>query len=332
MPPGGSITRSSVSDTFPRVTLRKTSLRKTSPVKFLAVTVSMGAMLASTLTAPPTHAADEKQACVTASDEAQRLRDERKLTKAREQMVLCAREACPGIVRKDCLQWLSEVEASLPSVVLSARNAEGGDISSAKVTADGTMISDKLDGKSIFVDPGPHTFKFEVEGQPSVEQQAVIREGEKNRAITATFGTTPPEVNRSNPVTQAPNEPERKSAPVAGYIIGGVGLVALGGFVYFGLTGKSDVSTLRDGCGQTHSCSQDDVDSAKSKLLIADVSLGIGIVALGVATYMILTHDSAPASAKVGTLTPRAPARAPTVDFGARALPGGGAATLGGRF
>jgi hypothetical protein len=302
--------------------------QKTSRAKFLAVTVSMGAVLASTLTAPPTHAADDKQACVTASDEAQKLRDEGTLKQAREQLVLCAREACPGIVRKDCLQWLSEVEASLPSVVLSARNAQGGDISSAKVTVDGTMISDKLDGKSIFVDPGPHTFKFEVEGQPAVEQQAVIREGEKNRAITATFGTSTPPEGTPNPVTQAPSEPDKKSAPVAGYIIGGVGLVALGGFVYFGLSGKSDVSTLRDGCGQKHSCTQDEVDSAKSKLLIADVSLGIGIVALGVATYMILTHDSAPSSAKVGALAPRRPA----FDFGARALPGGGAATLGGRF
>jgi hypothetical protein len=239
-------------------------------------------------------------------------------------MVLCAREACPGIVRKDCLQWLSEVEASLPSVVLSARNAQGGDISSAKVTADGVMISDKLDGKSIFVDPGPHTFKFEVEGQAPVEQQAVIREGEKNRAITATFGTTPEAT--PNVVTPPPAETDKKSAPVAGYILGGVGLVALGGFAYFGLTGKSDVSTMREGCGQQHACSQDEVDSAKSKLLIADVSLGVGIVALGVATYMILTHDSAPSSAKVGS------AALKRFDFGARALPGGGAATLGGRF
>jgi hypothetical protein len=318
-------------------TSRRPVVRLLGRRRLLAVTMCIGSLLAPMLTASAADAADDKQACVTASDEAQKFRDERKLTQAREQMLLCARESCPGVVRKDCLQWLSEVEASVPSVVLGARNAQGGDISAARVSVDGTKITDKLDGKSIFVDPGPHTFKFEVEGQPAVEQQAVIREGERNRAITATFGAAAPETPITSPVTPAPTEPDKKSAPVAGYIVGGVGVLALGGFAYFGLTGKSDVSTLRDGCGQTHSCAQDDVDSAKSKLIVADVSLGVGIVALGVATYLILTHRSASSTAKVGA---GGGAGRPLELSGlsglsglsARALPGGGAATLGGRF
>ena len=258
-------------------------------------------------TSSPAHA-DEKQACVTASDEAQKLRDERKLVKSREQLLLCARDACPNVVRKDCSQWLSEVEASLPSVTLSARDGAGHDFAAVHVTLDGAPLTDTLDGKAIFVDPGPHTFRFEVAGKPAVEQQTVVREGERNRAVAAQFGepagATP--TTRTQTTTAPPTEPDHKSTPVVGYAVAGVGVLALGGATFFWLTGKSAVSDLRNGCGvpfagqSTGHCAQSDVDSAKSKLIVGDILAGVGLIAVGVGVYMIISGSSAPTHAKVG--------------------------------
>ncbi len=295
----------------------------------LSVQVSL-ALLATTA---PAHA-DEKQACVTASDEAQKLRDERKLVKSREQLLLCARDACPNLVRKDCSQWLSEVEASLPSVTLSARDSAGHDFATVHVTLDGAPLTETLDGKAIFVDPGPHTFKFEVEGKPAVEQQTVVREGERNRAVTAQIGeiAEAPGVPATRTGTTAPRmEPEHTSTLAVDYAVVGVGVLALGGATYFWLSGKSAVSDLRNGCGvpsagQTSGhCAQSDVDSARSKLLIGDIVAGMGIIAVGVGVYMIISGSSAPTHAKVG---------ASQLNFSPvfTPVPRGGVAGLGARF
>ena len=274
--------------------------------------------------------ADDKQMCVDSSEQAQRLRDERKLVKAREQLLACVRDACPGVIRKDCSQWLAELESSLPSVVLSARDANGHDLTSAKISFDDQPLTNRLDGKSIFVDPGPHHFKFEVDGQTPIEQQVVIREGERNRPITANFvGETEPlhagrDAGGHQGGAGAPIQ-ETKAPPVAAFVLGGVGIVALGSFAFFGLTGTSDVSTLRDGCGVTHSCAQTDVDAARTKLLIADISLGVGVVTLGVATYMFISGSSN-GSAKAQT------SKVDTLELDVRAIRGGGAAAMSAHF
>ena len=62
----------------------------------------------------------------------------------------------------------------------------------------------------------------------------------------------------------------------------------MGGFAFFGLTGQGDKDQLRDTCAPLRACSQDDVDAARTKLVIADVALGVGVVALAVATYMFI--------------------------------------------
>jgi hypothetical protein len=55
------------------------------------------------------------------------------------------------------------------------------------VSVDGEALVNSLDGKSVMVDPGPHTFKFETAGAKSVSSTAVIREGEKTRVIAIVF-------------------------------------------------------------------------------------------------------------------------------------------------
>ncbi len=266
--------------------------------------------------------AEAKQACVAASEEAQTLRDEHALTKAREKLVLCARDTCPRVVRKDCSEWLSEVDASLPTVVLAAR-AGGTDVSTATVSLDGHPLADHLDGKALLVDPGPHTFRFELAGKPPIEQRVVVKEGEHNRAITADFDGAG-NVTDPGHTASPPDEPRAKPSFVPAYVAGGVALVAVGGFAFFGITGRSDVSNLRDTCGATHSCKQDDVDAAKKKLLVADISLGVAVVAAGVATYFFLSASSK-GSAKAEA------SRALHLTAGP-VSGGGGAAALGGAF
>jgi hypothetical protein len=58
-------------------------------------------------------------------------------------------------------------------------------------------------------------------------------------------------------------------------------VAGIAGFVILGAMGRSKQSDLDGSCGRTHSCAQSDVDSIKTKYLLADVSLGLGIAGLG---------------------------------------------------
>ncbi len=290
------------------------------------------------------HAADEKTACAGASDSGQKLRDEGHLVKARQEFLVCARDVCPPTIKKDCADWLTQSEASLPSVVLGAKDAQGQDLATAKVTIDGQPSDEKLEGKAMFVDPGPHTFRFEIPGEKPIDQQIVVREGEKNRVVSVSWEKAATQQQQPGGATPPPPEPESKPNHIPAYVVGGIGIVALGVGTVFAIVGTGDYNDLKNGCGQTKSCTDDDVSPVKTKILIADIAFGVGIVAIGTAVVLYLTETgSGSAHAQVGSLrAPGAPPKkkqatgfagfvsAPKFDFAP--LPGGGAAMLGGSF
>ena len=132
--------------------------------------------------------ATDIQACLTASEKGQRARSSGKLRDARDQFLVCGGEGCPAMVRRDCSQWQTELVTLMPSVVFGAKDKQGRDLFDVVVTMDGEALVKKLDGKSVGLDPGPHTFKFEAPGQPPIIERALVKEGEKARVIAVTFG------------------------------------------------------------------------------------------------------------------------------------------------
>jgi hypothetical protein len=296
----------------------------------LATLATLTVMAASTtaLAGEGVARADEREQCASAADQAQQLRDEGKYRRAREQLIICARDACPAPIKRDCLEWLSQIESTAPTVVFGAKEGTK-DLSDVKVSVDGAAVTDRLDGKPVQMDLGKHTVKFEYQGQTK-EEDIIVGAGQKNRNVTVTFTAS------AGPTAPAASEGGGGSL-VPALVVGGVGVLALGSFAFFGLGGKSDVSDLEKTC-KPH-CAQSDVDAAQTKLLIADISLGVGIVALGVATYLVITRPKVEADVKTGhaSATPR-PVALPrkaalsdvSVDFGA--VNGGAMGSFGARF
>jgi hypothetical protein len=284
---------------------------------------------ASTLLVLETAArADDREQCNSAADQAQQFKDEGKYRRAREQLLICARDVCPTPIKRDCLEWLTQVEATAPTVVLSAKDGTK-DLSDVKVSVDGVAVTERLDGKPLQMDLGKHVVKFEYQGQTK-EEEVVIGAGQKNRSVTVTFGGAAAGAGR---VAPPPGGGESQSGSlVPAFVVGGIGIVALGSFVIFGLGGKSDVDDLKDSNCKPQ-CDESKVDKARTKLIIADISLGVGIVALGVATYMILTRPNIDASVtKAGNTSPTPPKRTSGVSFDFGAVTGGAMGSVGGRF
>jgi hypothetical protein len=268
----------------------------------LVATTSLLALLA--FGAPAS--ADDKQACVAASEKAQQLKNAGKLSEAREQLNACSRAECPKLIQQDCTQWMSELLAALPSVVPGAKDRKGRDIVDVRVSVDGKVVAHSLDGKAIVLDPGVHTFHFEASGAPTIDEQVVVKPGEKNRLVTVTFakgedaaGPASGHTGHSGAGTGAPpEEPPRSSPPVAAYIVGGVGLVTLGVAGVFLLGANSDARGLRDSCAPR--CSQTEVDDIQDKYNLAGITAGIGGALLVTGVVLFIVHSSSRSSRSVG--------------------------------
>jgi hypothetical protein len=81
-----------------------------------------------------------------------------------------------------------------------------------------------------------------------------------------------------------------RSVPPAAVVVGAVGVLGLGGFAYFGLTGKARESQLDSSCAPR--CQQSDADHLRMTYLAADISLGVGVAALGIATWIAVASVS----------------------------------------
>ncbi|MBX3187243.1 MAG: PEGA domain-containing protein [Labilithrix sp.] len=242
--------------------------------------LALGLSLA--LAAAPARAGDV-EACVKAAELGQAARRSDRLLEAKSQFIRCASDACPAVIRSDCARWLDDVDARIPAVSVRA-TSEGADVA-ARVSIDGVAIADAA-SKSIPLDPGKHTFRAEADGYETAEQSLVVAQGEKARVVTIAMKT-----KVAQPLApEAPPPPdEGKGTTPFVYPALGLGALALGTFTVFAISGRSDASDLRDGCGKTATCAEADVDAVRSKYLVADISLTIGLVALGTAAILWLT-------------------------------------------
>ena len=120
--------------------------------------------LAVSATSGTAHADPTKDECINANESAQALRAAGKLRDAKDELTLCVAQSCPGAVRDDCSERLSEVLKALPTVVFAVRSAAGADVSAVRVKVDGVLLTAKLDGRAIPIDPGQHSFVFEARG------------------------------------------------------------------------------------------------------------------------------------------------------------------------
>ncbi|MEO7113588.1 MAG: hypothetical protein ABI183_24330 [Polyangiaceae bacterium] len=229
--------------------------------------------------------ASETDVCVAAAERAQVERKKTAFIAARNDLVICAGEACPLQVRNDCKGWLTEVDAAQPSIVPSFIDENGADVSDVSVSSDGVLLLDHIDGRAVAINPGAHTLVFSRQND-SVVQKIVVREGEHDRVVTV----------QAPKKSLAPVSEPTSSSGVspAVWVLGGVGVLALGTAAGFWIAGRDARGDLYDTCGTNGSCSNEDVDSAKRKLVIGDVLAGVGIAAIGAAVIIaIVVHPNA---------------------------------------
>jgi len=284
----------------------------------------LGLTLAVALGAKPervAHADNAKHACVAASTEGQTLRREDKLLAARDKLRVCAADPCPSIVKSHCNRWLSEIEAQIPTAIVRARDAHGGDVFTAQVAIDG---NESALGRPETLDPGEHVATVKGANGISVEKKFLLVDGEKGRVITVDLGGLVPTTNGDAATSAVPvtSEPSSRSSaiPLGAWVLGGVSIVAFGTSIAFAVVTSNDLNGLRQTCAPY--CTDSDTSNGRTHALITDVSLGVGIAgAAGAVAWAIFGRSSGATKTAV---------TGPSLDV--RPLPGGALGTVALRF
>jgi hypothetical protein len=226
-----------------------------------------------------------KDECVAAAEEGQQLQTARKFVTARDKFLVCSRSACPPVIVRDCSRWLASIDGSLSSVVFAARRADQ-DLTDVLVRVDGQPLTSSLDGKAILIDPGTHSITFEWSGR-QVEQRIVVAEGEKNRKVSIVFDEL--SGGEREPQREAPVVHQRRPIPLMTYVLGAAALAAFGSAIGFGVGGRSQLDRLH-GCAPH--CPSSEVSALRTDMVLTDVSLGIGVIAAGIASWLFFTRPT----------------------------------------
>lgn len=252
------------------------------------------------------HAGNEPvDACIASYDRYESRLAAGDLLEAKKGLARCGASGCPGALQRECVTALAALEPRVPTVILVARDPAKHDLTNVRVALDGVPLRSQLDGREIEVNPGPHRFRFEMAGADPVEQTVVVREREKGRFVEAQL--TPKNVLSTPPPPPAPREHERererddvgsgRSVPALSWVLGGVGVAALGTSAFFGATAlaaRSDANQCRP------NCTDHQVDAVNQRLLGADIALGVSVVSLAAAVIVYFAqpgHEAAVTSA-----------------------------------
>ncbi len=230
--------------------------------------------------------ATSKEECAKAHDQAQRLQLDGKLKAARERAMFCAAEACPALVRRECITIAEELVRKQPSVLVSVRVA-GADVTGAKVQLDGDEFV--VTGRPVTVDPGEHVVVATLEDGRRLQSRFLAMVGEQERAIALEAPALEParEPPRAETAAaEAARPPSRR--PIGVVISSFVTAGLLASFIGFSLHGRSLEDQAAASC--LGACPPERLAPIRQDYAVGDLSLLGAVIALGVTVALVIVY------------------------------------------
>ncbi len=245
---------------------------------------------------------------------------------------------------------IAELEPLLPKVTIEV--PPDARVPDLQVTRNGVAITQTSWGVALPSDPGTVVVSATANGHKPWTFTAKVEQKQTLKVTVPVLETTPaaapvvppPAASAANPAPSAQKtEPPATTneAPPSGhdyrvpaYVVGGLGVVAIGVGSYFGVSALSKMSDSNNACpvvNGTRQCTQAGVDAsntAQTNARVADITIGVGLAA--VVTGVVLYFVSTPSQESGASLPPASAALrlrlTPSVE------PRGGGATLSATF
>ena len=254
----------------------------TEPLTRLSLALALGAIMSGY--ARPVLADEVSDSCIAAHVDGQVLVQGEKLVAARERFSSCTLDACPSMIRRECAELAAQLEQRIPTLVFSATGGDLRPLAEARVELDGRLVQTKLDGRALRVDPGRHDVRVSAEGairELTIRRSSQGKEPARRSLVRRRYARERRRLCRGS----------RRERLFTRCALRGVrGRCRCPRFVrLLRASGKSLEDDL-EGCKPN--CENSDVDRMQASYLVADISLGVSIVSLGVGTYLLLTRES----------------------------------------
>jgi hypothetical protein len=241
-----------------------------------------------------------------------------------------------GRIASAWTEHIAALEPQLPFLTIAVASPAQGQ----ELRLDGAVVGEAAWGAPLSLDPGTHVLSAKAPGRKPWSLSVTLVRAEKRSvavpALQAEDATSPSEPPApADPVSAAPSQRASDSKPlgrksnIAGLVVGGVGVAAIGVGGYFGIRALSKRSQSTKLCPTDTTCSAQGVtynEQAYDAAWVSNIGIGVGLVAVGVGAYWLLSSpkraEGAPSKAKNSTRL--------TADVGV--LRGGGAMLVSGQW
>lgn len=185
------------------------------------------------------------------------------------------------------------------------------------------QFSVKVDGETVPhanlntnrpIDPGEHLVEVSAPGYRSASARVNLGEGSVDsvaltlevdpNAVKSTPRTAPTARSQSEIVPPGADPAPKSRAPA--YLTLGLGAAGIGVGTVFGVLAMNKKDDLANNCANKVCSSeqQSTIDSGKSLATISTIGFGVGVVGLGVGTYLLLSGGSSSSSTRAARITP----------------------------
>lgn len=209
---------------------------------------------------------------------------------------------------------------------LSKLRIDAGDVPGMVVRRDGLEVGRGSLGLPIAVDPGEHTIVASAPGYEDWTTKVTVGDNADSKTVTIPpLKKKPDALGGADPDTGGASSGSGRRT--VGFIVGGVGVAALGLGAVFGALAIGDRSDGDKLCPDKK-CTpegQEFIDAASTKALVSTIGIGVGVAAVGAGVVLILTSGPSKTDAARG-------ASPMTARLYPVAGPGGGGFTLTGSF
>jgi hypothetical protein len=112
------------------------------------------------------------------------------LMEAKALLEKCIRAVCGSMVHNECTSLYSRLQTDVPTIVPMVTDAVGTPRTHVEVKMDGEVLTSKLDGLGLPVEPGTHEFSFDMGDGVFAKRRIMIAQGQHNRPISVVLRAT----------------------------------------------------------------------------------------------------------------------------------------------
>jgi len=95
----------------------------------------------------------------------------------------CSRAACAESVRQECLTRHTQLAGDIPSIVPLVTDTAGTPRVLVEVRIDGQLVTSRISGQAVQVDPGKHAITFSTDDGVFATREVFVAQGERNHPL-----------------------------------------------------------------------------------------------------------------------------------------------------